>query len=750
MKIRGTTIATPIRREAVVDNHGISGKPWSSQNTVEKWCPTFTESGSAINCKPIEGYPLKVTSDIALKQEGSGDASPENIRPIRMYTEIALNHCAGRNLYGFTNPTNVTYISTSGVETTRMGFRISLPSGSYTLHAEKIVDEVPAQYRYLYGTINRADGTAEACSLVANLDYYTRKISLNEGDILYLYNGDSSSTAEKAYELFNVYHNVQIESGNTATPYEPYMGNLFTAEFGSPVFGSYNWNTGELKQTRAAIILDGTGQWYLNSGLHSQFYFNHGIANCANWGEFACSHFIGSNRGAYDSQQGHMSSSKTLLWICDKRFDTVDSLKAYLAEQYAAGTPVTAVVTLAEPIVTQYEPVEIQAMDGDNLLSSGEGTITVSGKSVPGGAGSGADGDISKPEWGSETSDGEVVVYAKTMSFGNPTDCGNCISAPMTAEEYRIMLACEDFTGTYDNGYSAPIALTKDHLRYDELNGAICFDTLDFASAYASISFSNRVYRKIPASYVEAQEQTVQRIVGNADSPVILRNLGVGAYIIDGVVKTYPTMKGSMTWYNTFVTVTPYKDTETTYVQAMFPVTHAINLYEIKDTSHTLTRTNLKEIVDDISTLKETPAAVTSLSGTADSPIILRELDAGVYVLNGTVKTFSGSASNMSWKNTFVVVAVSGSTTYVQAHFPISNAIHLYTINSGSHTLTTGYFDKMLKTTGGTMTGILNMDRNRITNLSTPSAGLDAANKQYVDNAVANAIAAAIEEGLSE
>ena len=60
--IRGTTITTPIARHAVPDDAVVSKKPWSSKNTVDKLCPSFTESGSAVRCEPVEGYPLTVVT----------------------------------------------------------------------------------------------------------------------------------------------------------------------------------------------------------------------------------------------------------------------------------------------------------------------------------------------------------------------------------------------------------------------------------------------------------------------------------------------------------------------------------------------------------------------------------------------------------------------------------------------------------------------------------------------------------------
>lgn len=62
--IRGTTVTTPLARHAVTDDTAVSKKPWSSKNTVDKLCPSFTESGAVVVCEPIEGYPLEVVSEI--------------------------------------------------------------------------------------------------------------------------------------------------------------------------------------------------------------------------------------------------------------------------------------------------------------------------------------------------------------------------------------------------------------------------------------------------------------------------------------------------------------------------------------------------------------------------------------------------------------------------------------------------------------------------------------------------------------
>lgn len=64
------------------DDSAVDGKPWTSGKIVEALCPPFETTSSIVQCHPVEHYPLGVVSRIEPIQSGSGDASPDNIRPI--------------------------------------------------------------------------------------------------------------------------------------------------------------------------------------------------------------------------------------------------------------------------------------------------------------------------------------------------------------------------------------------------------------------------------------------------------------------------------------------------------------------------------------------------------------------------------------------------------------------------------------------------------------------------------------------
>ena len=57
---------------------------------VERYAPEFTESGASVVFYPVEGFPLKVVSQITPIQAGSGDASPTNCRPLSAHTAVKV------------------------------------------------------------------------------------------------------------------------------------------------------------------------------------------------------------------------------------------------------------------------------------------------------------------------------------------------------------------------------------------------------------------------------------------------------------------------------------------------------------------------------------------------------------------------------------------------------------------------------------------------------------------------------------
>ena len=71
--------------------------PWSSKHIVDMLCPPLEESGNPVVCYPVSGYPLGCKVSWEPTQEGSGEPSPENVRPIKGRDSVRVERC-GENL----------------------------------------------------------------------------------------------------------------------------------------------------------------------------------------------------------------------------------------------------------------------------------------------------------------------------------------------------------------------------------------------------------------------------------------------------------------------------------------------------------------------------------------------------------------------------------------------------------------------------------------------------------------------------
>ena len=90
------------------DDTVVDGKPWTSKKTVDSLCMPIEATGNLVQVHPVEGYPLGVKLSWEPVQEGSGDPSPENIRPIHGRDSVTVERC-GENLLNPKENSNRTY-----------------------------------------------------------------------------------------------------------------------------------------------------------------------------------------------------------------------------------------------------------------------------------------------------------------------------------------------------------------------------------------------------------------------------------------------------------------------------------------------------------------------------------------------------------------------------------------------------------------------------------------------------------------
>ena len=262
LTVNGKTYEVADPDAAHIDDTAVGENAWSSRNAVDRLCPAFTESGAVVSCEPVQGYPLGVVSHITLVQEGSGDPSPDNIRPITGWTGAKL-HRVGKNLfYSDRTQSNTTCgitcvctkgssaIVLDGTATEESSIRfvqnLLLKAGTYTVSVFG-TNNIDSAHDRIYLRYTNEDGTVGHVNHIMAGKPKT-----------FTFNADTVIHCDIVYAAGSAYNNkeifVQIEMGSAATQYEPYRGEEFTLDFGQTVYcGSLDWASGVLTVTHGNI-----------------------------------------------------------------------------------------------------------------------------------------------------------------------------------------------------------------------------------------------------------------------------------------------------------------------------------------------------------------------------------------------------------------------------------------------------------------------------------------------------------------
>ena len=96
------------KSKAEIDDTVIDGDTWSSKHIADMLCPKVEKSGTLVQMDGlVEGYPLGVKVKWKPVQEGSGDPSPENIRPIKGRDSVRVERREDNLAYTLTIPSTV-------------------------------------------------------------------------------------------------------------------------------------------------------------------------------------------------------------------------------------------------------------------------------------------------------------------------------------------------------------------------------------------------------------------------------------------------------------------------------------------------------------------------------------------------------------------------------------------------------------------------------------------------------------------
>ena len=404
-------------KKAEIDDTAVGANAWSSKHIIDMLCPPLEESGNPVVCYPVAGYPLGVKASWEPMQEGTGTPSPENIRPIKGRDSVNVERC-GENLLPFGERIENIYkqqLMTSDdlllLSKACAGQELTL---TFSVETKNIVfgDTVEDEWRKrigfeCHGTL--ADGT-EVYVLQCWIDDTNGELTQNgkktktltvtmpklaSGDIVF-YAKNIKSGSFVAYD-FGIY------AGTTApTTYTPYNGQTNTLTLPETVYGGeVDVVTGDGQDTQKLVILNGTESWNSwginahNPAITGFYTYDINDYDAKNI-KVICSHLETPNQDVWGgrnagigfatvgSSRYFMFSMMTSSLPDISAGHEVASLKAYLAAQNDAGTPVQICYRLAEPVpftATGAQP--LSALAGANTVLTDADSTTVTGRADP-------------------------------------------------------------------------------------------------------------------------------------------------------------------------------------------------------------------------------------------------------------------------------------------------------------------------------------------------------------------------------
>ena len=237
-KVTGDELA----RKAVIDDTAVGTDAWSSKHIVDVLCPPLEETGNPVQCYPVAGYPLGCKVSWEPTQEGSGDPSPDNVRPIKGRDSVTVERC-GENLIKF--PYSTSAASRNGLVIT------SQQDGSITVNGTATADTWHGVNQHLEKRLPmNTPMTLSGCPAGGSTKSYY--IGLYIGGKWFADSGNGntgiqfttnkiSSRIEISVMKGTVCNNLtfypKIEVGTTITPYSKYIGQTATLTLPCTIYG---------------------------------------------------------------------------------------------------------------------------------------------------------------------------------------------------------------------------------------------------------------------------------------------------------------------------------------------------------------------------------------------------------------------------------------------------------------------------------------------------------------------------------
>jgi hypothetical protein len=340
------------------------------------------------NIRPIHGrdnVTIKRCGENVLKTDGA----EEHNKVMNGITYERLEN-GGIHLYGTT--TDRTYYH---LAKTYMKIYKPIPAGEYTFCP---YCELPDGVKIYFVVNGIVTGSFFSISPDDKVEYTTRRISNAVETIdAYIFINEAGKTVDTV-----IYPMLAVGNIPPST-YAMYTEQCICAELSEETSygGTLNTITGIGTADWTVRTFDGTETWNswgvdnrtegitgfysydvddYDYAYTSNAFSSHTISNPDSWGGGSIGFgFANENSTRYF----FVSVYNELLDNTESNEKAVESWKAYLAEQYAAGTPVQIAYKLAEPIPFQIEGEQILALKGINNILTDADTVTVTGREDP-------------------------------------------------------------------------------------------------------------------------------------------------------------------------------------------------------------------------------------------------------------------------------------------------------------------------------------------------------------------------------
>lgn len=380
-------------------------------------------SGNTIDCQMMAHFKTDIIAPIkSLKinyspiQLGTGNSSPDNIRPINGWNNIELTRC-GINLlqcdtYYNRTASGITYTGTrnsqgeiesvaiSGTKTTtncftNLNYKDNTlrwpPDGNYATYSYSSQANVIFVNDKEVVTIGDRQPMRDEISRwqVYNLQTKAEYITSSARIQIVPYSSKNAVISSVVKPLICL-------AQDQGCDFEPYNGQTINITLPTTLYGgTIDLDTGEIVQNYQLFSFDGTENWETvyfgtpNSSSRIMIWLDT-ISGHNNYDQYRnrpvyCSHFSYGGTGSttwgeyrYNPTSG--TPPRAYFTIVDpnaEHFGTLANFKQFLADQVTNGTPVQALIPLTIPKHQQIDPITLKTLRGINNIWSDAGTVSL-------------------------------------------------------------------------------------------------------------------------------------------------------------------------------------------------------------------------------------------------------------------------------------------------------------------------------------------------------------------------------------